>query len=110
FSSLIFQGSQTLSSTRKIVFGGSSTHSFYAFGNGGNSPATLTIGSGLTIQGGSGAIKGYYTNDTFVNNAAITVASGQTFVFGGANFLNSGTITATGANVNLYGTFTMANL
>ena len=38
----------------------------YAEGNNGNKPSTLTIGSGVTIKGGSGTISGYYGGDSVV--------------------------------------------
>ena len=38
----------------------------YAQGNNGNKPSTLTIGSGVTIEGGSGTIGGYYGGDSVI--------------------------------------------
>ena len=47
-------------------------------GNNGNNPTTLVIAAGMTVQGGSGLVGGYYSNDTFVNDGTITISSGQT--------------------------------
>src|SRR6185295_4797316 len=73
---LFFQGTQTLSGTGTVVFGGSGNNVIYAQGNNGASPATLTIGSGINIQGGVGSIRGYYisgSNDSIVNQGTINM-------------------------------------
>ena len=88
---------------------GTST-SNYLKANGPNTAATLTIGSGITVQGGSGTVGGYYSDDSFVNDGTITSASGQTLTIQGSNWVNNGTITANGATVNLGGSFTTAAL
>src|SRR5439155_19931889 len=101
-------GTQTLGGAGTVTFGGSSSNTLYAKASSG--AATLTIASSITVQGGSGSITGYNNTDTFVNNATITIPSGQTLTLGGANWLNAGAITANGATVNLGGSFAMANL
>jgi RHS repeat-associated protein len=63
---LFFTNTQTLSGTGSIVFGG----------NGGalyvESPATtLTIGPGITIDGGTGPIAGEYSSDSIINQGTI---------------------------------------
>jgi hypothetical protein len=110
FGTVIFQGTQTLAGTGTVVFGASSSNALESQGNGNTSPATVTIGSNITVQGGSGTITGQLTGDSFVNKGAITIPSGQTLTLGGANWLNSGTITATGATVNLGGSYVLADL
>ena len=107
---LYFQGSQTLAGTGTVVAGANSANDLYAQGNNGNAPATLTIASGITVQGGTVTVSGYYGNDLFVNQGTITVPSGQTLTLGGSSWTNTGTITANGATVNLRGSFTFAAL
>src|SRR6185295_5107686 len=52
------QTSQTLGGLGTVVFGGSISNAIYATGNPFGNPVILTIGSGITIQGGSGVIGG----------------------------------------------------
>jgi hypothetical protein len=113
FAQLIFQGSQTLGGTGSVVYGASTSNALYAYGNGSTLPATLTIGSGVSIQGGNGTVSGYYTvssTDSIINNGTITVGSGQTLNLGGVNWVNNGSINTNGATVNLGGSFTTAGL
>jgi YD repeat-containing protein len=107
---LYLQGSQALAGSGTLVFGGSGNNGLYALGNDGSSPATLSIGSSITVQGGSGSVCGYYTNDSLINDGTITVASGQGLRVGGSNWVNAGTIDANGATVNLVGSLTTAAL
>ena len=94
-------GSQTLSGTSTVTFGSSINNSLQAYGP--NVVATLTIGSGITIQGGSGQVVGYYAADSIINNGTITIPSGQTLTIGGSNWVNNATITANGATVTIQG-------
>ena len=112
YAQVFFQGgNQTLSGTGTVTFGGSANNTIYAQGNNGNTPTTLTIGSGITVQGGSGSITGYYNNDSIINDGKLNFGSGgSTLTIGGDNWSNAGTITATGATVNLGGSFTTAGL
>ena len=111
YGQLIFaNGSQTLAGNGTVTFGSNTSNELYAEGDGGSNPVTLTIGSGITIAGGSGIISGNYVNDSFVNDGTITIPSGQTLQLGGLNWVNAGTITANGATVNLNGVFTFAGL
>ncbi len=67
-----FEGSQpTLSGSQTLLLGGSTGDALYALGNNGNKPSTLTIGSGVTIQGGSGSIGGYYSGDSVVFDGSL---------------------------------------
>ena len=109
YGDLYFEnGPQTLAGTGTVTFGSSTVNYLEAFGP--NTAATLTIGSGITVQGGSGTVGGYYSADSLVNNGTITSASGQTLTIQGSNWVNNGTITANGATVNLGGSFTTAAL
>ena len=76
-------GSQTLAGSGTVTFGSNTSNELYARGDDGSNPVTLTIGSGITIAGGSGIITGTYVNDSFVNNGVITIPSGQTLQLGG---------------------------
>ncbi len=91
-----------------MTFGTSTINDLEAYGP--DTAATLTIGSGITVQGGSGTVGGYYSADSLVNDGTITSASGQTLTIQGSNWVNNGTITANGATVNLGGSFTTAAL
>ena len=114
---LFFLGSQSLltTSTGSIVLGGSTNNDIYAEGTAGyqdsNSPATLTIGAGITVQGGSGTIGGYYSaNDSLINQGTILGSSTGTLTIGGNNWSNSGTITAGGSAVDPVGAIAPAAL
>ena len=75
-----FSGTQTLSGSGEITFGGTSNayQSVRARGDGGSNPATLTIGAGITIHGSQGGtIGGYYGGDTVVNQGEISVGDTQ---------------------------------
>ncbi len=96
-----------------MTFGGSSYNALQAQGSGGTQdsgdPATLTIASGITVQGGSGTICGYYpANDSLINQGTVTGSAGGTLTIGGANWSNTGTINGAGGTVNLVGSFTNA--
>jgi fibronectin-binding autotransporter adhesin len=117
---LAFQGAQTLGGTGSVVFGGSNDNSLLS----NDSSSTLTIGSGITVNGKNGYIgfspflggssaaqvinngimqwvNGGNLNipGTLTNNGAITVDGTSTFAPGGT--VLGGTITTqTGAKVN----------
>ena len=112
YGRLYFQnGSQTLAGSGTVTFGSNTSNELYAQGDDSSNPVTLTIGSGIKVQGGSGILGGNYANDSFVNDGVITIPSGQTLHFGGgANWVNNGTITANGATVYLLGVFSFAAL
>ena len=110
YGRLYFEGTQTLTGTGTATFGTSGANALYAQGNNGNAPATLTVGSGISIGGGTTTVTGYYGNDSIVNDGTITVPAGQGLTVGGANWVNAGTITANGASVGLQGSFTPAAL
>ena len=82
---VFFQGSQpTLSGSETLILGSSTSDALYAEGNNGNKPSTLTIGSGVTIQGGSGSIGGYYSGDSVVFDGSLVAnTSGGIVTLGG---------------------------
>ncbi len=93
-----------------VRFGNSTSNALYERTNG---TGTLTIDSGITIQGGSGVISGYGTfaaSESIVNRGTIHVPAGQSLSLGGVNWSNPGTIIADGAAVSLGGSFTTAAL
>jgi hypothetical protein len=103
-SDLRFSSTQTLGGTGQIVFGpnegsgGLVIDSPYV--NSGDvteqPPATLTLGSGITVEGGVGAITQPtpYSIDTLINEGVIS--SGGQITTKVANFVNQGTMTCTG--------------
>jgi len=135
YTYLLFDGTQTLSGTGEVVFGGTYASypcDLYARGDGGSNPATLTIGPGITIHGTqNGEICGYYANDSLVNQGTIMAdTSGRTITIKPDTFTNEGTLQANagmidiggdwtnsgtlavsgGGELNLGGTFTLADL
>ena len=83
-----FQGSQTLSGIGTVVLGGSTSNALYAQGTGfqdATNPATLTISSGITVQGGSGVVSGYYpANDSVILDGTVAASSsGKIMTVGG---------------------------
>ena len=108
---LTFQGAQTLGGTGTVIFGGSSAYNnrLDTASSGGDS-GTLTIGTGITIEGQNGFIglDGGGTEYPMVLEGTIddNVSGGQIQVLG-SNWSNSGTITATsGGSVFAQGTWT----
>ena len=101
YGHLFFFLSQALNGSGTINFGASQNNAIYGQGNNGIIPGTLTIGSGIVVQGKAGAIQGYFTIDAVVNDGTIAETGGGTFnVSGGipGTFTNGGTITvASGA-------------
>jgi hypothetical protein len=121
-----FVGTQTLTGTGMVILGGSPNNWLEAKGPAGS---TLTIDSGITIQGGSGAVTGdsdnsvvlngtinvpagkslslglNYWPNTWVNNGTITAAGGSTVILGGTvTTAGLGNLSATGATVRVQGT------
>ena len=90
-----FLGTQTLSGNGEIIFtaaGSYENNVIYIQGDGGSNPATLTIGSGITIHGtAGGTVAGYYGNDTLINQGTITNANISL-----SSLNNQGSITLTG--------------
>ncbi|HEY4233761.1 MAG TPA: RHS repeat-associated core domain-containing protein, partial [Lacipirellulaceae bacterium] len=80
------QGSQTLGGTGKVVFGGSTSNALYT--DGGTSttnPMVLTIGSNITVQGGSGIITkdtSYYTDSIVFLGKMAAGTSADTITLG----------------------------
>ncbi len=108
---LTFQGAQTLGGTGTVIFGGGNAYNnrLDTASSGGDS-GTLTIGSGITIEGQNGFIglDGGGTEYPMILEGTIddNVSGGQIQVLG-SNWTNSGTITATsGGSVFAQGTWT----
>src|SRR6185437_15209222 len=102
YGQLYFQGTQSLSGSGSVVFGSNSSNALYAQGDGGNNPATLTIGNGISVTGGSGILGGYHGNDSFINDGTVTIASGHTLTLGGSFTTAAlGNFSASGSTVNL---------
>jgi hypothetical protein len=94
-------GAQTLSGTGTVTFGASTSNALDSYGP--DVAATLTIASGITVQGGSGSVIGFYPADSIVNDGTITIPSGQALAIGGSSWVNNGTITANGATLTIQG-------
>ena len=78
YGRLYFTGSQTLSGSGTIQFGGNASNAVYAEDSG--SPATLTIASGVTIQGGYGQVDGLNSDASLVNHGKINAATANQIV------------------------------
>ena len=102
-----FAGSQTLGGAGTVVFGQDSPNTLLVSDAG----TTLTIGSGITVRGQSGAV-GYNpslglgtTNGSVVNQGTIQadVAGGTITVYqSGGTFQNSGTVNASAGVISIY--------
>ena len=107
-STVLFQGDQTLAGTGTVqcgaVTGFNQDVVIETQGvNGG--PATLTIGSGITINGAA-RFASALAGQSYINQGTISVSSGQTAWIDG-NWDNQGTVRATGGgDVRLHGNFT----
>ncbi len=73
---LDFAGSQALSGTGSVVLGASAGNGLFAQGDNGSNPSTLTIAAGIAVTGGSGAISGYYSNDSVVLDGTVASTTG----------------------------------
>jgi hypothetical protein len=111
---------ETLSGNGTVTLGGSTSNEMLADGNNAAATVTLTIGSGITIQGGSGMLGSYYGNDSLVNDGMIAGnwnGSGGTLTIGGNNsnggpnnWTNNGILTGGGGTIDLSGSFTDGSL
>jgi RHS repeat-associated protein len=77
WTTVYFVGSQALSGTGHVVFGGTSwPNQIYARGVNSSTPATLTIGPGITVHGSqSGSILNYYAGDAVLSQASVEIQS-----------------------------------
>ena len=104
-----FDGTQTLSGTGQVIFAGAGNYdSLDPNENGSTSPVTLTIGSGITIQGAAGATAigelepNDGAQDLVVNQGTIDAnVSGQVLQLGADIFNNQGTAEATASRAVL---------
>jgi hypothetical protein len=95
---LTFQGTQLLGGTGTVVFGGSSNNALAISGSAGS---TLTIGTGITVQGKNGSIGS--SSYAFINKGTISAdVASSTFNLNGTNWSNQGTVRSTAANALLH--------
>ena len=101
---IFFDGAQTLGGTGSIVLGGAS-NTIGTASSGGDS-GTLTIGSGITIEGQDGTIGN--SSLPLINQGTIAAnVSGGRISISGAGWSNSGTLEAeNGGTLYLNGTWT----
>lgn len=119
FGTISDTAGQTLSGTGSVVFGADDNGDVMSISN----PNTLTIGSGITVQGGQlsfitgpldnqGTIKEdtaggtLYLNDysngpAWTNDGTAEASNGGTLNLGGQGWVNNGSLSATGATLNL---------
>ena len=74
YGGFYFEGAQTLGGTGTVLFGGNGSNFLDTYNTTYNDPTagTLTIGSGVTVRGGSGNIGyGYYYAANVVNEGTI---------------------------------------
>ncbi len=72
FAAVIFDGTQTLDGTGQITFDGADASAYLILSSGG-SGSTLTVGSGITINGGpAGVISTYDPNNNLIIQGTIT--------------------------------------
>ncbi len=103
YAYVLFSGSQSLDGTDEIVLGYASNR-VYAWGTSSMVPATLTVGSGITLHG-FGIVQGRYTNDSVINEGTILAdVAGKTLSVS-ARLTNSGTLATSGT-----GNLTVSNL
>ena len=74
-SELRFNGTQTLSGTGRVVFGGTADQNYLSLFNG-----SLTIAAGLTVRGASGTIGNAFLPLTNEGTISADVAGGDTIV------------------------------
>jgi hypothetical protein len=99
--SLYFSGSQSLTGTGEVVVGWNT--SAYVSGTSSTAPATLTVGSGVTIRG-QGTLRGSYTGDNLVNDGTLRSDSSGTLTVS-LPVTNHGTLLTSGS-----GSLTVSNL
>jgi hypothetical protein len=109
YGQFFFDGTQTLSGTGTVTFGNSVYNKLGALG--GTNPATLTIGAGITVKGGTGWVGGVNATDSLINRGTIMVPAGHAVAIVGNQWVNAGTIdAASGSFLNLFGSFRTAAL
>ncbi|HYF36743.1 MAG TPA: hypothetical protein VD994_15720, partial [Prosthecobacter sp.] len=105
-ATVTFVGTQNLSGSGQVLFEGMASWAsalLYAQGGGTQAAAAvLTIGPGITIRGGYGTLKGFYSYDSILNQGTINAdTSGRTITLAGASFSNHGRLqTLNGATLN----------
>ena len=109
-AAVVFVGSQNLTGTGQIVLQYSSADTIQVKGTSDTTPATLTVGSGITIRG-KGIIDGYYANDMLVNQGTIAADAAGGSLSLNLNWSNTnGILAVNGGILNLGATFTTADI
>ena len=112
---LYFSGAQTLGGTGTVTFGTATanTNALYVTGGFGSS-ALLTVGAGITVQGGRGTVGAagiFGSTVSVLNRGTLRVGAGGALTISGTDWSNAGVIdAAAGSTVNLGGTLTTAAL
>ncbi len=76
-------GNQALTGNGTVVFGSDeSSNALFAEGNGSSISVALTIGAGITIQGGSGNVNGVYGADSIILDGSIAADNGGDIIVG----------------------------
>ncbi|HND55871.1 MAG TPA: hypothetical protein PLV92_25820, partial [Pirellulaceae bacterium] len=102
YAALVFTGTaSTLGGTNAQVTFSNLSNSAYNVVQQNTAGGTLTIGPGVTIRGGTGSVGynpnyGGSSNVSIVNQGTISADSAGTISVNGANWSNTGTITASG--------------
>lgn len=106
YGEIVFEGTQTLSGSGTVTFGGDSLNGLYA---GGGGTSTLTIGSGISIVGTQGNLASFHFNsqESIINEGTIDV---DMLTIDAFDWMNDGTINADSAAVTLDGSFSTAAL
>ncbi len=111
YGRVYFAGSQTLGGVGTVQFGGRASNALYAQGTG-TAPATLTVGSGVTVHGQSGTVGGQFAGDSFVLAGTVRAdgAGGTVTVIAGVGgtLVDQGTLAAsTGGTLAVQSTVTV---
>ena len=108
-----FSGTQSLSGTGEVIFGGTSSNNLLSVRGGGAAAtaATLTIGSGITVHGAQGgSVDGVSSFDAVINQGTIVADTGGKTVTLAVNTLtNQGTLSAVNGGVLVIGTSLSVN-
>ena len=89
-----FSSTETLGGSVNHGLGSSTNNTIVVRPSSSSTAFTLTLGSGITITGGSGTIYGYFSNDSIVNNGTIQTNGGTINIGGGNPLTNAGFIIA----------------
>jgi len=103
-----FDGTQTLSGTGQVFFGGgNSTNAINSQGSGTQAGAAiLTIGPAITVDGSEGGvIEGSSSFDSFINQGTVIAGTAGSLISLSGSFINAGTCSAAGGELQTLGNF-----